>query len=178
MKVAGFSSLFGLVAATSLRLTYGAREDFAKLLTLLDQVRQEVEDLVDLYDDKEADMSKLLEECNTFSSSSWERRSPGPTPAPGASSATTTETESGPEPMTHTTTSSTTTASSTIESSRPKTVSWTPRIGDTWNYNLATPVDIATDVDVFFIDMGEQQLDDRSREKVGAIERWSLYIVA
>lgn len=32
---------------------------------------------------------------------------------------------------------------------------WTPKIGNTWNYNLATPVDTNAGVDVFFIDMGE-----------------------
>lgn len=32
---------------------------------------------------------------------------------------------------------------------------WVPRLGDTWNYNLDTPVDTSARVDVFFIDMGE-----------------------
>lgn len=33
---------------------------------------------------------------------------------------------------------------------------WTPAVGDSWNYNLATPVKTSADVDVFLIDMGER----------------------
>ena len=33
---------------------------------------------------------------------------------------------------------------------------WTPRVGESWNYNLATPVKTSVDVDVFLIDMGEK----------------------
>ena len=32
---------------------------------------------------------------------------------------------------------------------------WTPSLGDSWNYNLETPVRTSIDVDVFLIDMGE-----------------------
>lgn len=32
---------------------------------------------------------------------------------------------------------------------------WVPKVGDTWQYNLNTPVDTDVDADVFFIDMGE-----------------------
>lgn len=32
---------------------------------------------------------------------------------------------------------------------------WVPRVGDTWQYNLNTPVDTSVKADVFFIDMGE-----------------------
>lgn len=32
---------------------------------------------------------------------------------------------------------------------------WTPKAGDSWNYNLHAPVEIAADADVVFIDMGE-----------------------
>lgn len=32
---------------------------------------------------------------------------------------------------------------------------WTPAVGDSWNYNLALPVDTTVDVDVVMIDMGE-----------------------
>ena len=32
---------------------------------------------------------------------------------------------------------------------------WTPAVGDSWNYNLATPVKTSADVDVFLIDMGK-----------------------
>ena len=37
----------------------------------------------------------------------------------------------------------------------PSPLRWVPRVGDTWNYNLDTPVDTSADVDVFFIDMGK-----------------------
>lgn len=32
---------------------------------------------------------------------------------------------------------------------------WTPVVGNSWNYNLETPVDTTVDVDVVFIDTGE-----------------------
>lgn len=32
---------------------------------------------------------------------------------------------------------------------------WTPKVGDSWNYNLHAPVEIAVNADVVFIDMGE-----------------------
>lgn len=32
---------------------------------------------------------------------------------------------------------------------------WTPAVGDSWNYNLDTPVKRNVDVDVFLIDMGK-----------------------
>lgn len=32
---------------------------------------------------------------------------------------------------------------------------WVPKVGDTWQYNLDTPVDTTVDADVFFIDSGE-----------------------
>ena len=35
---------------------------------------------------------------------------------------------------------------------------WTPAVGDSWNYNLATPVKTGADVDVFLIDMGKPSL--------------------
>lgn len=37
----------------------------------------------------------------------------------------------------------------------PSPLRWVPRVGDTWNYNLDTPVDTSANVDVFFIDMGK-----------------------
>lgn len=33
---------------------------------------------------------------------------------------------------------------------------WVPALGDSWNYNLETPVKTNIDVDVFLIDMGEK----------------------
>ena len=35
---------------------------------------------------------------------------------------------------------------------------WVPALGDSWNYNLETPVRTDIDVDVFLIDMGEKKL--------------------
>lgn len=32
---------------------------------------------------------------------------------------------------------------------------WTPTVGDSWNYNLETPVQIDVGVDVVFMDMGK-----------------------
>lgn len=32
---------------------------------------------------------------------------------------------------------------------------WTPAIGDSWNYNLDTPVETGIGVDVIFMDMGK-----------------------
>ncbi len=32
---------------------------------------------------------------------------------------------------------------------------WVPKVGDTWQHNLDTPVDTTVDADVFFIDLGE-----------------------
>ncbi len=34
---------------------------------------------------------------------------------------------------------------------------WVPKVGDTWQYNLNTPVNTDVDADVFFIDMGEKE---------------------
>lgn len=33
---------------------------------------------------------------------------------------------------------------------------WTPRAGESWNYNLAAPVDTAADVDVVVMNVGEK----------------------
>lgn len=33
---------------------------------------------------------------------------------------------------------------------------WVPTVGDSWNYNLETPVKIGVDVDVVFMDMGKR----------------------
>lgn len=33
---------------------------------------------------------------------------------------------------------------------------WTPAVGQSWNYNLATPLKTNVDVDVFLIDMGKR----------------------
>ena len=44
---------------------------------------------------------------------------------------------------------------------------WVPRIGDTWNYNLDTPVDTSAHVDVFFIDMGKFSLNMRA---IGSVQ--------
>lgn len=37
---------------------------------------------------------------------------------------------------------------------------WVPKVGDSWQYNLDTPVDTDVDVDVFFIDMGTSEVSE------------------
>lgn len=57
-------------------------------------------------------------------------------------------------------TTTTTTSTSTSDDSAPSpgpSSGWVPRVGDTWNYNLATPVDTDIDADVFVIDMGRNR---------------------
>lgn len=39
---------------------------------------------------------------------------------------------------------------------------WTPAVGDSWNYNLITPVKVNAEVDVVFIDMGKATLIPRT----------------
>lgn len=53
------------------------------------------------------------------------------------------------------TTKSTPKRNDSAPSPRPSS-GWVPRVGDTWNYNLATPVDTDIDADVFVIDMGRK----------------------
>lgn len=80
---------------------------------------------------------------------------PNPTPAP-----TEAETKTGPTPApTGTETEAEPTPAPTDEAGPVQPVpgggSWTPKVGDHWNYNLGIPVDIDANVEVVFIDVGE-----------------------
>lgn len=60
---------------------------------------------------------------------------------------------------------------------------WTPTVGDSWNYNLATPIKTSVDVDVFLIDMGERRflltscLKRRAKRKTRNASRYVMFMI-
>lgn len=141
MRAATLASLVAVITVTAgPRFVRGADEDFVSLLEIVDQIREDLEALRTLSDEKDAEIERLQAMCIS---------SPTPSPAPQAGYAS--------EPSLQPTRSFSSSSRSTDGDGSGRTEGkWTPRIGDSWNYNLATPVDTDTRVDVFFIDMGER----------------------
>ncbi|CAM9572662.1 unnamed protein product, partial [Ectocarpus fasciculatus] len=120
---------------------------------------------------------------------------PPPSPTP-ATPAPTPATPTSPTPEPSTPTNPSPTPPPTPEPSAPTSPAptppaptpptsggtWVPKVGDTWNYNLNTPVDTDVDVDVFFIDMDNAQdtIDELHGKgkyvscyiSVGTVESW------
>lgn len=84
-----------------------------------------------------------LSPCSIAGDSALTPTAPNPTPAHVAA---TSSPISSPEPP------------STPETQQPTSSNsghvWVPKVGDSWQYNLDTPVDTDVNADVFFIDMG------------------------
>ncbi|CAM9517248.1 unnamed protein product, partial [Scytosiphon promiscuus] len=106
---------------------------------------------------------------------------PTPTPAPPSPTPLITPSPT-PTPLTTPPPTLTPPTPTPLTPTPPSGGSWVPRVGDTWNYNLNTPVDTDQDVDVFFIDMdGAQDTIDELHGKgkwvscyisVGTVESW------
>lgn len=108
---------------------------------------------------RDVDCDQVIAETSTPST---------PTPARTTPLATPTAT---PEP-------STTTPSGSGGGVGGDRVAWVPKVGDTWQYNLNTPVNTDVNADVFFIDMGESRMPPRNNR---ALVRFglecSIYII-
>lgn len=141
MRAAALASLVAVITtlAAGPRFVRGADGDFVSLLEIVDQIREDIEALRILSDEKDDEIERLQAMCVS---------SPTPSPAPQAGYA--------PETSLQPTSPSSSSRSTDGDGNEKRGGKWTPRIGDSWNYNLATPVDTNTSVDVFFIDMGEQ----------------------
>lgn len=146
MKVSCIALLIGLAAEAQ------AQNEFDEMRTLVDRVEENEGAYAVAYADKEAEVASLVDQlaaCQAGAGSSF--NSPSPSPTPGSVSEAPVR-DPTPDQGTLSTFSN---SASTVSASPLST--WTPRVGDSWNYNLDPPVNTNVDVDVIFVDMGKLQ---------------------
>lgn len=146
MKVSSIALLVGLAAEAQ------AQSEYDQMRTLIDRVEENESAYAVAYADKEAEVASLVDQlsaCQAGEDSSFNSPSPSPTPETGSEPPIL-----DPTPV-QGTVSALSTSASLVSASLLST--WTPSVGDSWNYNLDTPVNTNVDVDVIFIDMGELQ---------------------
>lgn len=146
MKVSCIALLVGLAAEAQ------AQSEYDQIRTLVDRVEENESAFVVAYAEKEAEVASLVDQlaaCQAGEDSSFSSPSPSATLEPESEAPVLDPTpEEG-------TASAFSNSGSELSASLSST--WTPRVGDSWNYNLDPPVDTNVDVDVIFIDMGELQ---------------------
>lgn len=168
-------SLAGLV-----RIAHG-ENDFNKLRNIIDRLENDAQELTNAYNDKDDEVTLLAEmlaacqegcgsgaPCSTSGSSVDTDDSSSPDSTSEGTGGDENDDEdddedddsathddySSPTTLDDTTIASTSTSDDDSAPSPGPSFGWVPRVGDTWNYNLATPVDTDIDADVFVIDMG------------------------
>lgn len=136
------------VAAAFLALSARAaaeNSDFDKILGMIAALQEEADALALRYYEQDLELVNLRETCGQPIGST-----PIPIPIPADVPSST--------PMTTQPTFAEPTPASSDEAERVQPElggkSWTPKVGDHYNYNLQLPVDIGAAVEVFFIDMG------------------------
>lgn len=166
---------FGTIASLCVAATLGAAQaaPFDTLLSLVQQLQDEATALSTEYaakDDEIAALMAQLTSCGGDDDADGAEEEDTPAPAATTASPVAPAPRPTPEPTPAVTTAPRRTSEPTPvvtpvpeepeepeepEPSTPTSGGFTFAIGNSWNYNLASPYNVDIDVDVFFIDMGE-----------------------
>lgn len=162
------STSFALLAAATAAPRFAQAASLENLMSLIAQLEEEVVALQTEYEGKDDEIAALVAQltaCEQGATGTTDGGAPEEedelTPAPQPESTREPTPEPTPEPAPAPTAEPTPLPTEKMEEeeSPESDGEFAFSVGQSWNYNLASPVDTAVDVDIFFIDMGEPRDD-------------------
>ncbi|CAN0161743.1 unnamed protein product [Scytosiphon promiscuus] len=187
-----------LAAATAAPRLVQAASSLDNLMSLISQLELEAIALQTEYGGKDDEIASLIAQLTACEQGNSGEDASAPTPGPQPEPTARPTPAAAPEAVPESTPSPTaeSTRSPVAESTPSPTAESTPlptetadeegdfafSLGQSWNYNLASPVDTSVDVDVFFIDMdaGQEIIDELHGKgkgvvcyiSIGTVEDW------